>query len=67
MPELPLERQEVAFGVVPHAGTVAVQDGEIDEFELVFELIFLHDLMEEPGDVCRRVGEGAAAHGREHQ
>ena len=50
-----------------HSGPEAVQNGEIDELELVPELILLDDLMEEPGDMCRRIGKRTAAHGRQHQ
>lgn len=46
---------------------IAVQDGEIDEPESILELVFLDDLMEELYDMRRRIGEGAAAHGRQHE
>ena len=50
-----------------HAGSIAVQDGEINEFELVLELVLFYDLMEQFGDMYRRIGEGTATEGSQNK
>ena len=61
--EFSLERQEVPFRVMTETGLVAIEDGEIDEAEKVFDILVLDDLVEEPGYVCWRIAKSPATHG----
>ena len=49
------------------AGAIAIQYGEVDETEDILELVLLNDLVEELRDMCRRIGERAAAQGGEDE